>query len=102
MGSLTSVRSTVRRDEVAHRHEESVHPAVVGELGVEGDGEDVASRDRDRMAPDLRQHLDARPAILDPGRPDEDRAERLLPSPSITRSSSKLCSWRPKAFRRQM
>src|SRR5207249_342325 len=39
----------------------------------------VAVADGDRVAADLGQDLDARPVLLDPRRPDEDRPQRLLP-----------------------
>src|SRR5919106_870846 len=54
---------------------------VVGELGVEGDREDVAVPHRDRVAVDLGEHLDPGPGLLHPGSADENGAERLLAEP---------------------
>ena len=64
----------------------AVQPALVGQLGVEGDGEHVALADGDGMAVDLREHLDVVAVLLDPGRADEDRVQRLA---AESRSASK-------------
>src|SRR5829696_8019381 len=51
-----------------------VQPRVVGQLGVER-GDEVASLAREHRAPvHLGQHLDVRPDVLDPRRPNEDGA----------------------------
>ena len=55
-----------------------MEPAVVGELGVEGDGQQPGRSDRNGVATDLGEHLDLRPVSLDPGRADEDCAHGLL------------------------
>jgi hypothetical protein len=55
-----------------------VQPAVVGELRVEGDRQNVAVPDRHRVPIHLGQNLDARTVLLGPRRPDEDGPQRLL------------------------
>src|SRR5215211_2547586 len=62
----------------AHRHERSMEAAVVGELGMEGDGEDAAVADRDRVTLYRGQDLDSLPVLLDPRCPDEHGAQRLF------------------------
>ena len=54
---------------------------VVGQLGVEGAGEHAALADRHRVALVGGQHLDPGAVPLDPGRADEDRAQRLVADP---------------------
>ena len=48
---------------------------------MEGRGEHAALADRHRVALPGRQHLHPVAGPLHPGRPDEDRAQRLLPRP---------------------
>src|SRR5579884_21461 len=55
-----------------------VDARVVGELRVEGRDEEPPLARQHRMAVDLREHLDVRPRLLQPGRPDEDRVDRLV------------------------
>ena len=55
-----------------------MHARVVGELGVEGDHDDLALARGDRMAVDVGEHLDVRAGVLDPRRADEHRAHRLV------------------------
>ncbi len=52
---------------------------VVGQLGMECGHEHVALPCHDRVAIHLRQHLDPVAGVLDPGRADEDRPQRLVP-----------------------
>ena len=49
---------------------------VLAELGVEGDRDDLPLPRRDGVAVDLGEDLDVRPVLGDPGRADEDRAQR--------------------------
>ena len=74
---------------------------VVGQLRMERGDEEPSLARQHRVAVDLREHLDVRPCLLDPRRADEDGAQRLrrqcLP---MSRSASKLCTWRPNALRR--
>jgi hypothetical protein len=58
-----------------------VEARIVGQLGMEGGGEHGSFADRHRVPLPGGEHLDLRPGPLDPGRPDEDRAERLLAGP---------------------
>src|SRR5581483_2573908 len=58
--------------------EELVHARVLGQLGMERRDEDPPLARQLRVAVDLRQHLDLRADILDPRRPDEHRAQRLV------------------------
>ena len=58
-----------------------MEPRIVGQLRVEGGGEDAALADRDRVALVGGEHLHAGPVALDPGRADEDRAQRLVADP---------------------
>src|SRR5579872_5935877 len=58
--------------------EQFVEPGIVGQLRVEGGDEDAALPRQHRMAVDLRQHLDVRADLVDPRRPDEHGAKRLL------------------------
>ena len=70
----------------------------LGQLGVEGDGQDVALAHGHRVAVHLGQHLHLRAHALDPGGADEDRLERPVgPGRARPRTSA---SWRPKALRR--
>src|SRR5919201_6139597 len=57
---------------------ELVDARVGGQLRVERGDEDPPIAREYRVAADLGQHLDVRPDLLDPGRADEDRAQRLL------------------------
>ena len=43
-----------------------VQPPLAGQLRVEGDGDDIALSDGDRMAVDVGQHAHARPGLTDP------------------------------------
>ena len=58
-----------------------MQPRIVGQLGVEGAGEDASLADRHRVALVGGEHLDPGPVALDPGRADEDRAQRLVADP---------------------
>src|ERR1700733_11776387 len=53
-----------------------VQARVVGELGVEGADEEAPLARGHRMALVAREHLDVGPDLLDPGRADEDAAQR--------------------------
>ena len=53
--------------------------AVVGQLGMEGHGEDVALAHRDGVAVHLGEHLHLVAVLLDPRRADEDGAQRPDP-----------------------
>src|SRR5690242_18029998 len=55
-----------------------VNARVVGQLRVEGRDEEPSLARQHRMAVDLREHLDVGPRLLEPRRPDEDRAQRLV------------------------
>src|SRR5215469_8065660 len=55
-----------------------VDASIVGQLRVEGRDEEPSLARQHRMAVDLGEHLDVRPRILEPRRPDEDCAQRLL------------------------
>src|SRR6266851_367780 len=57
---------------------EFVDTRVVGQLRMERGDEDPALARQHRMAVDLGEHLDSRPGLLDPRRPDEDRTHGLL------------------------
>jgi hypothetical protein len=61
-----------------HRHEYRVEARVVGQLRVEGAGEDRAFADRHRVALPGREDLDPLPGPLHPRCPDEERAQGLL------------------------
>ena len=78
-----------------HRHQQRVDAQVVGDLGVKRAGEHRALADRDRVLVDARQHLDAVAPALDPGRADEDGAQRLGPDPARPRGRPR--SWRSGA-----
>src|SRR5437868_5938567 len=54
-----------------------VDARVVRQLGVERRDEDSAVASEHRPALVLRDHLDVRAGLFDPGRADEDPAERL-------------------------
>src|ERR1700757_4710799 len=56
--------------------EQLVEPRVVGELRMERGDEEPALAGEHGMAVDLGEHLDSGPRLLDPRRPDEDRAHR--------------------------
>ncbi len=58
-----------------------VDTRVVGQLRVEGAGEDAVGADRHRVFPVLGQHLDAGTVPLDPGGADEHRPQRLVADP---------------------
>ena len=75
---------------------------VVGQLRMEGGDEEPSLARQHRVAVDLGEHLDVGPRLLEPRRADEDGAQRLVAVPlrSISRSASKLCTWRPNALRR--
>src|SRR6266849_8438372 len=62
---------------------ELVDARVVGQLRMERGDEDPALAREHRMAGDLSEHLDSRPGLLDPRRPDEDRAHGLLAVPDV-------------------
>ena len=64
-----------------YRHEQRVQPRVVGQLRVEGAGENRALAHRHRVALVGGEHLDPGAAALDPGRADEHRAQRLVADP---------------------
>src|ERR1700751_6323987 len=67
---------------LAHQVQESLVDArVVGQLRVEGGDQKPSLTRQDRMAVELREHLDVRPRLLEPRRADEDRAPRLRPPP---------------------
>src|SRR5678816_915186 len=55
-----------------------VHARVVGQLGVERRDEEAALAGEHRVAVDRREHLDVRTGLRDPGRADEDGADRLV------------------------
>src|ERR1051325_11094833 len=55
-----------------------VHARVVGQLRVEGGDEETPLTRQHQVAVALREHLDVRPRVLEPGRTDEDRAQRLV------------------------
>src|SRR5919201_3236140 len=55
-----------------------VDARVVRQLGVERRDEDPAVAEQDGASVVLREHLDARPRLLDPRRADEDASQRLL------------------------
>src|SRR5438094_6093395 len=57
---------------------ELVDPRVVGQLGMERRDEDAAVPREHRVAVHHRQHLDSGACVLDPGRTDEDAAQRLV------------------------
>src|SRR5205823_895863 len=57
---------------------ELVDARVVGQFGMERRDEDPPLPREHRMTVDLRQHLDAGARLLDPRRPDEDCAQRLV------------------------
>src|SRR5512133_2573371 len=57
--------------------EQVVHSCVVGELGMEGGDQEPPLPQQHRLAVQLREHLDVRPCIAHPGRPDEHTAQRL-------------------------
>src|SRR5438874_4260882 len=62
-----------------HQIEEPlVHARVVGQLRVEGRDEQAALAEEHRLALELGQHLDLRPALDDARRADEHPAERPL------------------------
>src|SRR2546425_11934506 len=52
-----------------------VDASIVGQLRMEGGDEQPSLARQHRMAVDLRQHLDVRPCLLEPRRPDEDRTQ---------------------------
>ena len=72
--------------------------ALVGQLGVEGDGQHVALAHRDGMPVDLGQHLHPVAGVLDPGRADEDRVQRLALAVEVRLEAEP--TWRPNALRR--
>src|ERR671936_485523 len=55
-----------------------VQPRVVGQLRVERSDEEAPLARKHRAAVDLGEHLDVRADVLDPRRPNEDRAHRLV------------------------
>src|SRR5690349_16318921 len=55
-----------------------VDARVVGQLRMEGGDEEASLARQHRMAVDLRKHVDVGPRFLEPWRPDEDRAQRLV------------------------
>src|SRR3954470_14320188 len=55
-----------------------VDASIVGQLRMEGGDEKPSLARQHRMAVDLREHLDAGPRFLEPRRPDEDGAQRLV------------------------
>src|ERR1700751_683268 len=55
-----------------------VNARVVGQLRMERCHEEATLARQDRMAVELREHLDLRRRLFEPGRADEDSAERLL------------------------
>src|SRR5579862_4854233 len=58
--------------------EQLVQSRVVCELRMERGDEESSLPREDGMAVDLCEHLDLRADVLDPGRTDEDRAQRAL------------------------
>src|SRR5436309_5109927 len=56
-----------------------VHPRVVRQLRMERGDEDASLPRQHWMPVQSREDLDAGAGILDPRRPDEDRAQRLVP-----------------------
>ena len=62
-----------RRLRRGRERQPAVHAAVVGQLGVEGHGQDVALPHRHRMAVDLGQHLHVRRRAARSRGPDEHR-----------------------------
>ena len=73
---------------------------VLGQLGMECGHEHVPLPCHHRMAVHLRKHLHPVTRVLDPGRADEDRPQRLVPETLDVHVRSKLRIWRPKALRR--
>src|SRR6476661_6380612 len=63
--------------------EQLVNARVVGELGMERSHEDRSLPREHRMAVDLGEHLDVGTGGLDPGRTNEDRAQRLVAVPDV-------------------
>src|SRR5256714_2626139 len=62
-----------------HEFEEAlVHARVVRQLGVERRHEEAALPREDGVTVVLGEHLDSRAGVENPGRPDEDAAQRLL------------------------
>src|SRR4051794_24758733 len=62
---------------LANRFQESLmQPRVAGQLGVEGGDEELPLAREHRVPVDLGEHLDVRPDVLHPRRPDEDRGQR--------------------------
>src|SRR5690348_8149629 len=64
-----------------HRHEDRVETGVVGQLRMEGRGENRSLAHRHRVPLVARQHLYPGAVALDPGGADEDRAQRLVADP---------------------
>src|SRR4029077_7525792 len=60
-----------------------VDARVVGQLRVEGGDEEPALARQHRVPVDLREHFYLRPGLLEPRRPDEDGAERLVAVPDV-------------------
>src|SRR5690349_24911768 len=85
MACLPSGSAGARQAAPDHLDEEPVHAGVPGDLGVERRREQVPLPHRDDptfggnswTGLDLGEHLDVRGDLLDPGRPDEDRPDRL-------------------------
>src|SRR5207247_5212458 len=50
---------------------------VVGQLRVERGDDDAALAQQNGLTVQLREHLDRRPHLADPGRADEDSSQRL-------------------------
>src|SRR6188472_3271660 len=65
--------------------ESVVEAEVVGELRVEGRHGHVALATEDRVAVDRGEHVDTATGALDERRPDEDRAEGIVPLELIQR-----------------
>src|SRR5579862_5812050 len=61
-----------------HVQEALVDAGVVGQLRVEGRDEQPPLARQHGMAIDLREHLDVRPGLLQPGRSNEHRMDRLV------------------------
>src|SRR5436190_12163203 len=75
LGALRRVYARLLPDDV---QEPLVDARVVRQLWMERRDEEPSLARQHRMAVDLRKHLDVRPSLLEPRRPDEHRAERLV------------------------
>src|SRR5690348_10892362 len=60
-----------------------VDARVFGQLRMEGGDEEAPLARQHRMTVHLREHVDVRPRLLEPRRPDEDRAQWLVAVPYV-------------------